>query len=226
MKALLIDSSLCIACKACQVACKSWNRLPVEPGTETGSLEFPEEVSGTRYTIVKPSEYGEDRDVRLLFFKQQCRHCQVPICGAMCPRGAIVKKATGAVVIIKKKCKPHRCVDRPCEKYCPYGIPRFNESLGRYGKERKCTLCHGKRIKNDGAGRDTACADACPTGSISFGGYGVMRQQAKDRVAELLPQYPNANIYPRKRMAGKTSVMWILLHRSREYDVGVGQIIP
>ncbi|MCL6583381.1 MAG: formate dehydrogenase [bacterium] len=219
-KVLLIDSSLCISCRACQVACKVWNDLPAEPGMQEGRCDLPPRLTGTRYTVVKDYEHQNGSGkISLLFFKDQCRHCQYPICAKVCPLKAIEIKPTGAVVIMGNKCNPSRCRTRPCERACIYQVPKFNQELG---KMRKCTLCFN-RI-SDGSGRATACADACPTGAISFGDYSVMVQKAYERLNDLLPKYPNARLYPGQNgPCGNTSVLWILTESLSAYSLLIGR---
>ena len=84
MKSLLIDSSLCINCKACQVACKKWHVLSPEP-----VLMFHPNLSGTQLNFVKDQAVEVEGRVRLLFFKDQCRHCVRPRCADVCPLKAI-----------------------------------------------------------------------------------------------------------------------------------------
>jgi formate dehydrogenase iron-sulfur subunit len=156
-KRMLIDTSKCQACKACQVACQQWHSLEAEDTTFTGSYQNPPEMSGTNLTVVKFTEIEDAGKVKWLFFKDQCRHCESPPCVPSCPRHAIVKQANGMVRIDPDLCDPHACapgsgdsVPRPCQSACPYkndgirGIPKWKytkEGALLGSKMRKCDFC-------------------------------------------------------------------------------------
>ncbi|RQW78967.1 MAG: hypothetical protein EHM79_21020, partial [Geobacter sp.] len=55
-KAVLVDVSRCIGCRACQVACKQWNELPAEKTKNTGTFQNPPDLSGMTYTVVRFKE--------------------------------------------------------------------------------------------------------------------------------------------------------------------------
>ena len=222
-KMMLIDTSKCIACKACQVSCKSWHQLPAEDTSFTGSYENPPDLSGDTYTRVTFTEVASDK---WLFFKDQCRHCgggKAP-CQKACPvSGAIVRESSGAIVITDK-CDPSRCGGRPCEDACPYDIPRYNAELN---KERKCDFCFD-RIADGGVPN---CALTCPPGAITFGDAGYVQGVANARLSEILARYPNANIYPNGhggRMGGGgggghgTHVIWLLIDDPSKYGITDG----
>lgn len=211
MKSLLIDSTLCINCKACQVACKKWHVLPAEH-----NLAFPPELSGTQLTLVKDRAAELDGRLRLLFFKDQCRHCIRPRCAEACPLKAIeVEPDTGAVVITIQ-CDPGYCVNpdgsRPCEVACAYHIPKYDDHDYR---DRKCDLCYD-RI-NDGSDRGTSCADACPTGALYFGDSSDVRREAENRLSRSYLKFPNAIIYT--NTYGLTRVMWLLIATPSAYGL-------
>lgn len=122
-KMMLIDTSKCMACKACQVSCKAWHQLPAEDTSFTGSYENPPDLSVNTFTRVRFEEVLDSQPFKFmewLFFKEQCRHCKGGM-GAPCQRacpvpGAIVSEAGGAIVITDK-CNPNRC-NRECEEAC------------------------------------------------------------------------------------------------------------
>ncbi|MEM7828513.1 MAG: 4Fe-4S dicluster domain-containing protein, partial [Candidatus Aenigmatarchaeota archaeon] len=105
-KGLLVDTSKCQACKACQVACQQWHTLPAEDTTFTGSYQNPPDMSGANLTVVKFIELESSGKLEWLFFKDQCRHCETPSCKASCPFNAIKRDSDGRVYILKSKCKP------------------------------------------------------------------------------------------------------------------------
>ncbi len=83
-KRILIDTSKCVACKACQVACQQWHSLPSEDTTFTGTYQNPPDMSGANLTVAKFFEIF-DTKLKWLFFKDQCRHCNYPNCKLACP---------------------------------------------------------------------------------------------------------------------------------------------
>ncbi len=211
MKALFIDSTLCINCKACQVACKKWHALPAE-----GADTYPQELSGTRLTLVKDHCEPIDGTLRLLFFKDQCRHCARPRCVAACPLNAIEVEPDTHAVVITAACNPDECTlsdgTRPCENACVYQVPQFNATRNR---DLKCDLCFDRIT--DGSGRGTSCADACPTGAITFGDMTEIRKVAAQRLREVQSDFPNATVY--SGAYGRTSVMWLLTSEPAAYGV-------
>ena len=215
---MFIDTSKCMACKACQVSCKAWHQLPAEDTSFTGSYENPPDLSGTTYTRVTFTEVASEK---WLFFKDQCRHCSGGMgapCLKACPvRRAIVRKPSGAIVITDR-CNPNRCRTRPCEDACPYNIPRYYAEIN---KERKCDFCFD-RIASGGVPN---CALTCPPGAITFGTSGYVQAVANDRLAEVLARYPDANIYPDGDGHGghdrtqATRVIWLLVEDPSVYGL-------
>ena len=205
MNGLLIDSTLCIACRACQVACKWWHGLSAEKNDT-----LPQKLTGTRLTLVKDRVGEVNGKPTIFFFKDQCRHCARPRCLESCPLHAIVKDPDTGAVVITDKCNPDACVKpsglHPCEEACVYHIPHFDPDSNI---TRKCDLCYD-RI-NDGSGRGTSCADACPTGAIYFGDLRDVRKEAANRLKEARKKYPKATLYT--GTYGRTQVMWLM------YDV-------
>lgn len=213
---LLIDTSRCIECRACQVACKKWHDLPpkwdgdIAPEIDT---ELRLDMIGTTYTLVKETESELYGRIRRLFFKDQCRHCQSPNCMKSCPvTGAIVQEASGAVVITDQ-CNTRLCKKQPCLKSCPFSVPRVNTDLR---KATKCDFCYD-RI-SDGSGRATACADSCPSEAIIFGDANEVQAEAAARLNRVKTRYPDAEIY----YPQKGHVEWLLIGSSSVYGLKTG----
>lgn len=231
-KMMLIDTSICMACRGCQVACKDWHQLPAETTAFAGTYENPLDLSGITYTRVRFNEVAGLTTLKYLewlFFKDQCRHCVKPKCQMACPiPGAIVVEPSGAVVITND-CDPTICVTRPCEWKCPYDIPRLNEEVK---KEKKCDFCFD-RIAD---GKAPICAKTCPPGAITFGDASYVQGVANDRLAEVRAEYPAANIYPDGVMGGGgkgggvmgggkgagTRVRWLLVDGTSAYGITSG----
>jgi len=156
---LLISPELCIGCRACQVACKSWNELPGDATKNRGSYENPGDLTPHLYNRIRFVELPSEKDpMRWLFVNQRCMHCDDAGCMKICPTpGALYKTPEGAVAVNKDKCIGcHLCLAG-----CPFNVPRYDEK----GKCSKCHLCFD-RIANNMA---PACAKTCPTGAISYG---------------------------------------------------------
>jgi formate dehydrogenase iron-sulfur subunit len=188
------DTSLCIGCKACQVACKEWNHVPDDElkwlGTShdnTGGLgannwrhvAFVEQrvPIGEHQTNFQhaPGAGEEAKDgFRWLMASDVCKHCTHAACLDVCPTGAIFRTEFGTVVVQEDIC--NGC--GYCVPACPYGVLDKREDDGRIFK---CTLCYDRL----GAGQEPACAKACPTDSIQFGELDELRGRAGARVETL-----------------------------------------
>jgi formate dehydrogenase iron-sulfur subunit len=240
-KRMLIDTSKCIGCRGCQIACQQWHQLPAEDTSFTGSYQNPEDLSAANLTVAKFREVGNNGDLRWLFFVDRCRHCKDPWCKQACPLNAIRVKTNG-MVFIKNKCDPTVCSTdeiKPCQVGCPFktmdyshvGIPRYRKNDGTLladGKMNKCDFCYD-RFRNatlkaapyDGAfakSNKPACQLACPTKAITSGKYDKMKRKANRRVRYLQANgYPNATKYPKGL---PTHVIWVLLEDHSAYGIG------
>jgi formate dehydrogenase iron-sulfur subunit len=174
------DTTVCIGCKACEVACKEWNQLPATNGgrnTLSGdSYDNTRRLDGIHWRHVKFIEqFSADRsDGRWLMMSDVCKHCVRAGCLEVCPTGAIIRTEFDTVVIQSDVC--NGC--RDCIAGCPFGVIDINPASGT---AQKCTLCYD-RMK---VGMEPACAKACPTDSINFGTIREMKQMAEKRVGAL-----------------------------------------
>lgn len=200
-KLMVIDPSLCIGCRGCQVACKQWNQLKAECTTCDGTYQNPPDLSVNTYTLVKFNELEKDGKVIWLFTKDQCRHCDEPGClEAVSEEGAIVKDATGAVIFTDKM--KGESLGKAAREGCPFDIPRFDKE----GNVGKCTLCFD-RVHS---GLIPACAKTCINGAISFGDYDTMLAKAKERAKAI-----GATIYPGEEF----HVIWLLTASENEHKI-------
>ncbi|TDB74952.1 4Fe-4S dicluster domain-containing protein [Micromonospora sp. KC723] len=198
------DTSVCIGCKACEVACKEWNGVP-DSGFDllgmsydnTGALtanswrhvafvEQPRpaghhDAPGTRFLGMPGARPpGRDSgaegraDFRWLMMSDVCKHCTHAACLDVCPTGALFRTEFGTVVVQEDIC--NGC--GYCIPACPYGV--IDQRRGD-GRAWKCTLCYDRL----GAGLTPACAQACPTESIQYGPLDELRERAAQRVARL-----------------------------------------
>jgi formate dehydrogenase iron-sulfur subunit len=186
------DTSVCIGCKACEVACKEWNQLPSEDKGFLGdSLDNTGELSGATWRHVKfidnvPDEtLGTGNGKAFLLMSDVCKHCTHASCMDVCPTGAIIRTEFSTVVIQEDVC--NGC--RECISACPYDVIDIDAGSN---VARKCTLCYD-RLQS---GLEPACAKACPTDSIQFGPLDELRATAKKREAQLHAQgLKEANLY-------------------------------
>ena len=182
--AFLTDSTLCIGCKACEVACKEWNQISEDGYEWSGhSYDNTQAVGHSTWRHVKfvenPVEIGVggnsgEQPPAWSFSSDVCKHCEVAGCLEACPTGAIVRMEFGAVYVQPDVC--NGCAY--CVVSCPFGVVQKNEQDGR---AFKCTFCSDRQK----AGLAPACAKACPTESIKFGKLEELRLEAQLRIKEL-----------------------------------------
>jgi formate dehydrogenase iron-sulfur subunit len=158
-KALLVSPELCIGCRGCQTACKSWNQLPGQTTNNRGSMQNPPDISASAFNIIRFSEVPSDTNpVRWLFVSRRCMHCDDAGCMKICPApGALYKTKEGAVAFNKDKCIGCKL----CVAGCPFDVPRYDAK----DKIGKCDLCTGRIAE----GLSPACTKTCPTGALKFG---------------------------------------------------------
>jgi formate dehydrogenase iron-sulfur subunit len=197
-KSFFIDTSVCTACRGCQVACKQWHDLPAEKTTNRGSYQNPPDVSFDTYKLVRMHEKVIDGKLRWLFFPEQCRHCiEAPCLETAGDDSAIFRdESTGAIIYTANT--RLLLADEIIES-CPYNIPRKNSN----GVLAKCDMCLD-RVKN---GLQPACVKACPTGAMNFGERDDMLQLAESRLAEVRGKYPQAQLLD----ADTVSVVYLTL---------------
>ena len=174
------DTTVCIGCKACEVACKEWNQLPSTGGgrheMSGDSYDNTQRLDGIHWRHVKFIEqFEEDRvDGRWLMMSDVCKHCVNAPCLEICPTGAIIRTEFDTVVIQSDTC--NGC--RACIAACPFGVIDVNDVSN---VAQKGTLCYD-RLQ---VGMEPACSQACPTDSIRFGPIREMREMAASRVEQL-----------------------------------------
>jgi formate dehydrogenase iron-sulfur subunit len=174
------DTTLCIGCKACEVACKQWNQLPEDGYHFTGmSYDNTTALGATTWRHVAFVERpvpvtGADTGLAWLMASDVCKHCARAGCLENCPTGAIIRTEFNSVYVQPDIC--NGC--GYCVSGCPFGVIDRNHVDGRAWK---CTLCYDRQRD----GMQPACAKACPTHSIQFGEIDNLRQRAQERVEQL-----------------------------------------
>src|SRR5712664_3387240 len=174
------DTTVCIGCKACEVACKEWNQLPATGGgraTLSGnSYDNTRQLDGLHWRHVKFVEQfsADRRDGRWLMMSDVCKHCVQAGCLEVCPTGAIIRTEFDTVVIQSDVC--NGC--RDCIAACPFDVIGIDEASNTAAK---CTQCYDRMQNN----MTPACAQAYPTASIQFGTIADLRKRADARVEQL-----------------------------------------
>jgi len=170
------DTTVCIGCKACEVACKSWNQLPSIVGELSGqSYDNTLRLNGENWRHVRfVEQFDESYEGRWLMMSDVCKHCVQAGCLEVCPTNAIIRTEFDTVVIQSDAC--NGC--RMCISACPFGVIDINPVSQT---AQKCTLCYDRMT----AGLEPACSQACPTDSIQFGTIAELRGRAEQRVADL-----------------------------------------
>ncbi|MHB1711282.1 MAG: 4Fe-4S dicluster domain-containing protein [Acidimicrobiales bacterium] len=223
-KGFFTDTSVCIGCKACEVACKEWNDVPAD-GMELSGMSYDNSVglgaSTWRHVafIEQQQEPGHRQadSFRWLMESDVCKHCTHAACLDVCPTGALFRTEFGTVVVQEDIC--NGC--GYCVPACPYGVierrggPAGNSGVGL---AQKCTLCYD-RLKDDLV---PACAKACPTQSIQFGDLDELRERARERVETVIAAgIPGAQLYGHDPSdgVGGTGAFFLLLDQPEVYGL-------
>jgi len=228
------DTSVCIGCKACEVACKEWNLVPEDGLVWTGeSYDNTSALGANTWRHVAFVEQNEPARVdgegqvdalRWLMSSDVCKHCTHAACLDVCPTGSLIRTEFGTVVVQEDIC--NGC--GYCVPACPFGVldrrhlPRADPPpvLGKKedGRVWKCTLCYD-RLKG---GHEPACAKACPTDSIQFGEVDELRERADERLQKLQENgWNGAQLYGRdpKDGVGGFGAFFLLLDEPEVYGL-------
>lgn len=217
-KAILIDTSKCIACKGCQIACKQWNELAAgtsEFFASTEGYENPSDLSDHTYTLIKfHLDQKANGDPDWLFRKKQCMHCTDAACIEGCPKDTIKRGDNGFVFIDRSGCIG--C--GTCVNVCPFSIPRLSDGTGPDDdgtpKSYKCWGCQD-RVTN---GQEPACVKTCAPDALTYGDRTELIATAQSRVAKLSADYPDANVYGINEMGG-LHYLYVLLRTPSYYGL-------
>jgi formate dehydrogenase beta subunit len=198
----LVDTTTCIGCKACEVACLEWNGYSFRETVFDNSYQTMPETAWNYWNLIKFNEHErDDGTLMLLMRKDQCMHCAEPGCLAACPAdGAIVQYTNGIVDFQQDHCIGCGY----CVSGCPFNIPKFNQHTK---KMFKCTLCSDRVTE----GLEPACIKSCPTGCLHFGTKEDMKDLAETRARQLRDHYgfDKAGVYDPAGVGG-TGVIYVL----------------
>lgn len=235
------DTSVCIGCKACEVACKEWNGLPdTHDALELAGLSYdntqqlgsnswrhvafieqtvsPQGGDRTDPPLINAVADGDGTATRWLMASDVCKHCTHAGCLDVCPTGALVRTEFGTVIVQPDVC--NGCAY--CVSACPFGVIDRREGDGRAWK---CTMCYD-RLRG---GLEPACAKACPTDSIQFGPLDDLRETAQARLADLhATGHPEARLYgedPDDGVGG-AGAFFLLLDEPEVYGLPPDPVVP
>jgi formate dehydrogenase iron-sulfur subunit len=231
------DTTVCIGCKACQVACHQWNDLPAELAQQPGDGQpgKPRPLTGESYDntgslsdvnwrhvkFIEKSAKPDRSDLTWLMMSDVCKHCVNAPCLEVCPTGAIIRTEFDSVYIQQDVC--NGC--RDCMAACPFGVIHMGgtENAGK-GTAKKCTLCYD-RLQN---GLQPACSTACPTASIQFGPIEDLKVRAQQRVETLKAQgFQNAQLYGAdENILGGLNAFYLLVDRPETYGLPANPKLP
>jgi len=229
--AFLTDATLCIGCKACEVACKEWNQIPSDGFHFTGMsydntaglghstwrhVKFVERTAGVAGAADGTAGYRSNA-FRWDFTSDVCKHCEHAGCLEACPTGSIVRTEFGGVFIQPDVC--NGC--GYCVVSCPFGVIDRRPDDGR---AFKCTLCYDRQK----AGEIPACAKACPTQSILFGDLEELERAADRRIAQLHSAgMTDATIWnPKASSVGGTHAFFLVRGEARAYNLPANPEMP
>jgi formate dehydrogenase iron-sulfur subunit len=212
------DATVCIGCKACEVACKEWNEVPGDGYTWTGrSYDNTGELGHSTWRHVKFVERIRDGGPAWDFASDVCKHCEHAGCLEACPTGSIVRTEFGGVFVQDDVC--NGC--GYCVVSCPFGVIDRRPDDGR---AFKCTFCYDRQK----SGLTPACAKACPTESIQFGNLDERRDRAARRLEDLEARgVTDAVVYdPQHTSVGGTHAIFLVRGDITDYNLPPNPEVP
>jgi formate dehydrogenase iron-sulfur subunit len=217
------DTTVCIGCKACQVACHQWNDLkgttplPVLSGNSYDNTGSFSDVNWRHVKFIEKQPGEGPNRVAWLMMSDVCKHCVNAPCLEVCPTGAILRTEFDTVFINEPTC--NGC--RDCVAACPFGVIHMS---AQRGVAQKCTFCYD-RLRNQ---QVPACAQACPTNSIQFGKIADLKQRAQKRVEQLKSQgVKDAQLYGADdKVLGGLNSFYLLVDKPATYGLPADPKLP
>jgi formate dehydrogenase iron-sulfur subunit len=225
---ILYDTTKCIGCRACQMACKRWNNLPPEPSdaeivpAESGNVsklyDTPRDLSAYTWTLIKLNRIS---DTDYHFINYQCQHCTDAACVTVCPTGALFKDERGFTSYDQDKCIGCGY----CTQFCPYGVPHLKQEsvLTGRAKAAKCTFCQDRVLSGIGG---PYCATVCPVGALVWGNRDELLSQGRSRVASLHDQGGTAYRLYGETEAGGLHRLSIIYGDPAQYSLPANPVSP
>jgi formate dehydrogenase iron-sulfur subunit len=214
--AMLVDTSECIGCKACEVACKQWNQNEARIAQEPGTYQSHPNLDAQTWTVIKFTETDDENGMtKWLMQKHNCMHCTEAGCVTACPTDCLHYDDYGIVSLNQEKCIGCGY----CEPACPFDAIHVDKTAFRQTAQKagKCTLCFD-RVSN---AMQPACVSTCPTDCIKYGDRAELIKWGKERVKQLQGLgYKNANLYGENELGGLHE-LYVLLESPAVYGLPV-----
>jgi Fe-S-cluster-containing dehydrogenase component len=199
-RGVLVDTTRCVGCRACEAACAEANSLgePALAGTDA-VFKARRDTDQRTFTVVnRYTPAAAPNGAAERFIKTQCMHCVDPACASACPARALEKTAAGPVIYTKSRCLGCRY----CMVACPFDGPKYEyDSVAP--AVRKCTFCAERQAQ----GLSPACTEVCPSGALTFGRRADLLEEARTRIYQNAGKY-SPHIYGEQE-AGGTSWLYI-----------------
>ena len=223
-QALLVDTTKCTGCRACQLACKEWHNRPAEKTKFEGTYESPLDLSYNTWIRVVMREAKVAGETRWFFRPEMCKHCMLAACEDVCPvPGCITKDpASGHSVVLDERL----CIGcLYCVYACPFSVPHYEPARRIVSKCSRCFDRSPAHMHGTGAGSYKSnvpyCVAACPTGALQFGAYADMEKIAHTRINMLRTKHgkPDTNAYGTEYLGGLG--VFYILESTRDEDYGL-----
>lgn len=168
---IAIDSSRCMACYACFMACKDEHC-----GWDTTVSKAQPHMGQFWMNIVEWERGDNERHIKTATVPTPCSHCDNPACMAAAKNGAVYKRPDGIVIIDPEKAKGQKqIVDA-----CPIGAVYWNAELEI---PQKCTMCAHLLDDPDYPGKEPRCVEACPNQALIFGDLDDPNSEVSKKIA-------------------------------------------
>lgn len=222
-KAILFDTTKCMACRACQVACKQWNELKAEATSNPGSYENPPDLSPQTWLKMEFREREVAGKLSWDFSRRACLHCTDAGCVKVCPSGAVYHHELGFVAYDRSLCTGCGY----CADACPFGVPRSTRNL-LTGKAimDKCTFCTTPGLNRIAEGWQPACVKTCPPEALVYGNRDELVAEGRKKVSELVAKGKSqAYLYGDRELNG-LHVLYVLPDAPEVFGLPINPKVP